>query len=84
VTRIAEAQLVGMFDTVFKGLGFRVRVIEGHEEIVEKRRRGKCVYCKETGVSSKKKGYTYTYYYCAACQAYVHLSAGSSFTVAKL
>jgi len=56
------AQLVDMFDEVFKG----------HEEMVEKRRRGKCVYCTEIGVSSNKKGYKYMYYYCAACQARVH------------
>ena len=56
------AQLVDMFDKVFKG----------HEEMVEKRRRDKCVYCKQIGVSSKKEGYKYTYYYCAMCQAYVH------------
>ena len=66
------AQLVDMFDKVFKG----------HGEVVEKRRRDKCVYCTEIGVSGKKAGYKYTYYYCALCMC--TLSAGSSFTVAKL
>ena len=60
------------------------RVFKGHEEMVEKRSRDKCVHCKQIGVSSKKEGYKYTYYYCAMCPACVHLSAGSSFTDAKM
>ena len=56
------AQLVDMFDKVFKG----------HEDMVDKRKRGECVYCKQIGVSSKKKGYKYTHNYCATCQGYVH------------
>ena len=59
---VNPAQLVDMFDKVFKG----------HDEMVEKRRRDKCVYCTDIGVSSKKEGYKYTHYYCATCKAYVH------------
>ena len=56
------AQLVDMFDKVFKG----------HDEMVEKPCRDKCVYCTDIGVSSRKEGYKYTHYYCATCNAYVH------------
>ena len=59
---ICPAQLMDAFDKVFKG----------HEDMVDKRKRGECVYCKQIGVSSKKKGYKYTHNYCATCQAYVH------------
>ena len=48
------------------------KVFKGHEDMVDKRKRGECVYCKQIGVSSKKKGYKYTHNYCATCQAYVH------------
>ena len=59
---VNPARLVDMFDKVFKG----------HEDMVDKRKRGECVYCKQIGVSSKKKGCKYTHNYCATCQAYVH------------
>ena len=52
------------------------KVFKGHEDMVDKRKRGECVYCKKIGVSSKKKGYKYTHNYCAqllpsVCAAYL-------------